>query len=70
MMKPKIFPLVAPLERIEKDIRYAKVINSVSDDSYENCRSASSRSRDLEDIRAILVKNPGYDADYIDGWQS
>ena len=29
----KIFPLDNPLEGIERDIRYAKVINSVSDDS-------------------------------------
>jgi len=29
----KIFPLDNPLKGIEKDIRYAKVINSVSDDS-------------------------------------
>ena len=28
-----IFPLDNPLEGIERDIRYAKVINSVSDDS-------------------------------------
>jgi hypothetical protein len=29
----QIFPLDNPLEGIERDIRYAKVINSVSDDS-------------------------------------
>lgn len=29
----KIFPLDNSLEGIERDIRYAKVINSVSDDS-------------------------------------
>ena len=28
----------------------------------------SGRPRDLEDIRAILIKNPEYDADYIERW--
>lgn len=26
------------------------------------------RGRDIEDVRSILLKNPGYDADYISKW--
>lgn len=26
------------------------------------------RGRDIEDVRSILLKNPGYDVDYITGW--
>lgn len=28
----------------------------------------SGRPRDLEDIKAILIKNPEYDADHIERW--
>ncbi len=28
------------------------------------------RARDIEDVRAILLKNPGYDRDHIESWLS
>ena len=33
-------------------------------------KMVAGRPRDIEDVRSVLLKNPGYDKDYIRGWLS
>ena len=37
-------------------------------ENYNVMNVSKATTRDLEDIRSILVKNPKYDFDYISGW--
>jgi predicted nucleotidyltransferase len=60
----------AAIERA-KEVRFDDVpVRFASLEDLVIHKMVAGRARDIEDVRAIVLKNPGYDRDYIRGWLS
>jgi predicted nucleotidyltransferase len=60
----------AAIERA-KEVRFDEVpVRFASLEDLVIHKMVAGRARDIEDVRAILLKNPGYDREYIRGWLS
>ena len=44
---------------------FQKLLRKIANELH---KIVAGRGRDIEDVRAILLKNPNYNARYIEGW--
>ncbi|OGD11477.1 MAG: hypothetical protein A2W20_09380, partial [Candidatus Aminicenantes bacterium RBG_16_66_30] len=60
----------AAIERA-KEVRYDDVpVHFASLEDLVIHKVVAGRARDIEDVRSVLLKNPGYDKEYIRSWLS